>query len=92
MWRLIDSDGTVFLHPYSEKSWDDQLTRESLAERTVRATVHARKTLLAGFTTVRYGSRRRALFALRISLYLQNLNIHVLGISALKEPLIQTLG
>ncbi|KAF8799600.1 hypothetical protein BYT27DRAFT_7234400 [Phlegmacium glaucopus] len=32
---------------------DVHLTQESLAERTVRATVHARRTLLAGFTTVR---------------------------------------
>ncbi len=44
----------MFLHSYSETSWTDQLTKESLAERTIRATVHARKTLLAGFTTVRY--------------------------------------
>ncbi|TCD62877.1 hypothetical protein EIP91_006283 [Steccherinum ochraceum] len=42
-----------FLHPYSETSWEDQVTRESLAERTVRATAHARKTLMAGFTAVR---------------------------------------
>ncbi|KAH0837757.1 hypothetical protein J3R83DRAFT_5933 [Lanmaoa asiatica] len=46
---------TVFLHPYSETSWEDQLTKESLAERTIRATVHAKRTLLAGFTTVRIG-------------------------------------
>ncbi|TFY66406.1 hypothetical protein EVG20_g4682 [Dentipellis fragilis] len=44
---------SVFLHPYSETPWDDQLTKEHLAERTVRATVHARRTLQAGFTTVR---------------------------------------
>ena len=44
----------VFLHPYSETSWEDQNTRESLVERTVRATAHARKTLMAGFTAVRY--------------------------------------
>ncbi|KAF8799853.1 hypothetical protein BYT27DRAFT_7119399 [Phlegmacium glaucopus] len=50
---LIDVHVHLFLHPYSEKSWEDQLTQESLAERTVRATVHARRTLLAGFTTVR---------------------------------------
>jgi hypothetical protein len=43
----------VFLHPYAETSWDDQLTKESLTERTVRATVHAKRTLLAGFTSVR---------------------------------------
>ena len=45
---------TVFLHSYEETSWDDQLIKESLVERVVRATVHARKTLMAGFTTVRY--------------------------------------
>ncbi|CAA7264934.1 unnamed protein product [Cyclocybe aegerita] len=50
---LVDVHVHFFLHPYSETSWDDQLTKESLAERTVRATVHARQTLLAGFTTVR---------------------------------------
>jgi len=50
---LVDVHVHLFLHQYSEKSWQDQLTQESLAERTVRATVHARKTLLAGFTTVR---------------------------------------
>lgn len=43
----------VFLHPYSEVSWEDQVTRETLTERTVRATVHARRTLMAGFTAVR---------------------------------------
>ncbi|QRV74005.1 amidohydrolase family protein [Ceratobasidium sp. AG-Ba] len=34
-------------------SWDEQVTRESLAERTIRAVTHARTTLLAGFTAVR---------------------------------------
>jgi cytosine/adenosine deaminase-related metal-dependent hydrolase len=43
----------VFLHPYSETSWEDQVTRETIIERTVRAVTHAKKTLLAGFTTVR---------------------------------------
>ncbi|KAF5386530.1 hypothetical protein D9757_005911 [Collybiopsis confluens] len=43
----------VFLHSYGKVSWNDQNTIESLAERTIRATVHARKTLMAGFTTVR---------------------------------------
>jgi cytosine/adenosine deaminase-related metal-dependent hydrolase len=47
------SSNPVFLHAYSETSWNDQITKESLAERTIRATVHAQKTLLAGFTTVR---------------------------------------
>lgn len=50
---LVDVHVHFFLHPYSETSWEDQVTRESLTERTIRATVHARHTLMAGFTTVR---------------------------------------
>ncbi|KAG9019387.1 Nucleoporin nup84 [Tulasnella sp. 427] len=50
---LIDTHVHMFLHPYSETSWTDQVTRESTAERVIRATVHARKTLMAGYTTVR---------------------------------------
>ncbi|KAL0952144.1 hypothetical protein HGRIS_008762 [Hohenbuehelia grisea] len=50
---FVDVHVHLFLHPYSETSWDDQLTLETLVERTVRATNHARQTLLAGFTTVR---------------------------------------
>ena len=49
----IHGEILVFLHAYSETSWDDQLTKESLVERTVRAVNHARRTLMAGFTTVR---------------------------------------
>ena len=33
--------------------WNDQVLKESKAERVVRATVAARRTLEAGFTTVR---------------------------------------
>lgn len=43
----------VFLHPYAETPYTDQLTKESLVERTIRATLHARDTLMAGFTAVR---------------------------------------
>ncbi|VDC08046.1 unnamed protein product [Peniophora sp. CBMAI 1063] len=50
---LVDTHVHFFLHSYSETTWDDQLTKESLAERTVRATVHAKRTLMAGFTSVR---------------------------------------
>jgi imidazolonepropionase-like amidohydrolase len=50
---LIEGHSHLLLHPYNETSWDDQVLRESRAERIARATVHARKTLLAGFTTVR---------------------------------------
>ena len=50
---LIEAHSHMFLHPYDETSWDDQVLKESLAERVCRATQHARATLLAGFTTVR---------------------------------------
>jgi imidazolonepropionase-like amidohydrolase len=50
---LIEGHSHLFLHPYNEVSWDDQVLKESRAERVARATVHARMTLLAGFTTTR---------------------------------------
>jgi imidazolonepropionase-like amidohydrolase len=50
---LIEGHSHLFLHPYNETSWDDQVLTESRAERTARAVNHARSTLLAGFTTVR---------------------------------------
>ncbi|KAJ7779147.1 hypothetical protein B0H16DRAFT_806547 [Mycena metata] len=50
---FVDAHVHFFLHSYDETSWADQVTKESLAERTVRATVHARKTLMAGYTSVR---------------------------------------
>jgi imidazolonepropionase-like amidohydrolase len=50
---LIEGHSHLLLHPYNETSWNDQVLRESLALRVARATVHARQTLLAGFTTVR---------------------------------------
>jgi imidazolonepropionase-like amidohydrolase len=50
---LIEGHSHFFLYPYNITDWDTQVLRESDAYRTVRATVHARQTLLAGFTTVR---------------------------------------
>jgi imidazolonepropionase-like amidohydrolase len=50
---LIDAHSHLLLHPYNETSWNDQVLREALALRVARATVHARATLLAGFTTLR---------------------------------------
>lgn len=50
---LIEGHSHLFLHPYNETSWSDQVLKESFAERTVRAVHHANATLLAGFTTVR---------------------------------------
>jgi imidazolonepropionase-like amidohydrolase len=50
---MIEGHSHLFLHPYDETSWNDQVNNESLAFRTARATAHAKQTLLAGFTTVR---------------------------------------
>ncbi|TSD63359.1 amidohydrolase family protein [Inquilinus sp. KBS0705] len=50
---MIEGHSHLFLHPYNETSWNDQVLTESRAERTARAVQHARATLMAGFTTVR---------------------------------------
>jgi imidazolonepropionase-like amidohydrolase len=50
---LIEGHSHLFLHPYNETKWDDQVLHEALALRTARAVVHAEKTLMAGFTTER---------------------------------------
>ena len=50
---LIEGHSHLFLHPYNETSWNEQVLTESRAERTARATVSAWETLIAGFTTVR---------------------------------------
>ena len=50
---LIEGHSHLFLHPYNETVWNDQVLKESRAERTARAVTHARATLMAGFTTVR---------------------------------------
>jgi imidazolonepropionase-like amidohydrolase len=50
---LMDIHSHVFLHPYNETSWDDQVLKEPVPYRTLEAGVHARDTLLAGFTTLR---------------------------------------
>jgi hypothetical protein len=50
---LIDAHTHIFLHPYSETPWTQQVLAEPLAVRTARAVVHVRNTLMAGFTTIR---------------------------------------
>src|SRR5205809_256072 len=50
---MIEGHSHLFLHPYNETSWDDQVLKEPLALRTARAVNHARATLMAGFTTTR---------------------------------------
>lgn len=50
---LIDAHTHLFLHPYVEAPYADQVLKEALALRIARATVAARRTLQAGFTTER---------------------------------------
>ena len=50
---LIDAHAHVFLHPYNETLWNDQVLKEPLGYRVVEAVLHARNTLMEGFTTLR---------------------------------------
>lgn len=50
---MIEGHSHLFLHPYNETSWDDQVLHEPLALRTARAVAQARATVLAGFTSER---------------------------------------
>ncbi|MBW8873446.1 MAG: amidohydrolase family protein [Acidobacteria bacterium] len=50
---LIEMHSHLLLHPYDETPWDDQVLKEPLELRTIRAVVAAKATLEAGFTTVR---------------------------------------
>src|SRR5690242_376062 len=50
---LIDAHSHVFLHPYNETLWNDQVLKEPLGYRVVEAVLHARNTLMQGFTTLR---------------------------------------
>jgi imidazolonepropionase-like amidohydrolase len=50
---LIDAHSHIFLHPYNETPWNDQVLKETLAFRTIEAVRHANDTLMAGFTALR---------------------------------------
>ena len=50
---LIEAHAHIFLHPYNETLWDDQVLKEPAAYRTIAAVLHCRRTLEAGFTTLR---------------------------------------
>jgi imidazolonepropionase-like amidohydrolase len=50
---MIEGHSHLFLHPYNETTWNNQVLTESRAERTARAVVHAHETLMAGFTSER---------------------------------------
>ena len=50
---LMDIHSHLLLHPYNETLWNDQVLKEPVPYRTLRAAASARATLLAGFTTLR---------------------------------------
>lgn len=50
---LIDAHSHLFLHPYNETLWNDQVLKEPVPYRTLRAARQAHATLMAGFTALR---------------------------------------
>ncbi len=50
---LIEGHSHLFLHPYNEALWDDQVLRETPGIRMAEAIAHAKATLEAGITTER---------------------------------------
>lgn len=50
---IIEGHSHLLLHPYNERSWNDQVLKESPMERAIRGAVHAKRSLLAGITTMR---------------------------------------
>ena len=50
---LIEGHAHILLHPYNETPWNDQVLKESEAERVARAVNHVRASLDAGITTIR---------------------------------------
>jgi len=50
---LIEGHSHLFLHPYDETLWDDQVLKEPAGIRMARAVAHAAATVGAGITTVR---------------------------------------
>jgi imidazolonepropionase-like amidohydrolase len=50
---LIEGHSHLFLHPYNEALWDDQVLKEPLGFRMAEAVAHAAATLRAGITTER---------------------------------------
>jgi imidazolonepropionase-like amidohydrolase len=50
---LIELHTHLFLHPYNETLWDDQVLKEDVPYRTIEAVKHAEATLMSGFTSAR---------------------------------------
>ena len=53
MPEMIEGHSHILLHPYNETSWNDQVLKESYAERTLRAGNHLMASLQSGITTMR---------------------------------------
>ena len=43
---LIEGHSHILLHPYNETSWNDQVLKESIAERSARGVNHLKASLL----------------------------------------------
>jgi imidazolonepropionase-like amidohydrolase len=50
---LIDAHSHIYLHPYNEATWNDQVMKETLAYRTIAAVIYCKDALMAGFTSLR---------------------------------------
>lgn len=50
---LIEGHSHILLHPYNETTWNDQVLKESQAERVARGVVHLEKSLMSGITLMR---------------------------------------
>jgi imidazolonepropionase-like amidohydrolase len=50
---LMDLHSHLFLHPYNETLWNDQVLKEPVEYRMIVAVRHAEATLQSGFTTLR---------------------------------------
>src|SRR4051812_24676192 len=50
---LIEGHSHLFLHPYNETLWDDQVLKEPIGFRMAEAVAHSAATLRAGVTTTR---------------------------------------
>jgi imidazolonepropionase-like amidohydrolase len=50
---FIDAHSHIYLHPYNEATWNDQVMKETLAYRTIAAVIYCKDTLMAGFTSLR---------------------------------------
>ncbi len=50
---LMDLHSHLYLHPYNETLWNDQVLKEPVDYRTIKAVRFAQATLESGFTTLR---------------------------------------